>query len=269
VTGFPPAPDPGPRTQTARVRPAPGGRGNIGGVTVITFAHRGARTLEPENTLAAFRRALADGAAGLESDAWLSADGEVVLVHDPVVRRGLRRARVARSTAAELQRFGVPRLADLYEDCGAGYDLSVDLKDPQAAGPMVRLARTHGAADRLWICVGNRERLRSLRSEAPDVRLVHSPGRGKVVGTALERLAADLAADGIDALNLHHTDWTGGIVSLLHRFDLRAFAWDVQETRHILGMLRIGIDAIYCDRVDRMLAAVGEWSDAPGGRPPA
>jgi glycerophosphoryl diester phosphodiesterase len=73
----------------------------------------------------------------------------------------------------------------------------------------------------------------------------------------------------MDALNLHHTDWTGGIVSLLHRFDLRAFAWDVQETRHILGMLRIGIDAIYCDRVDRMLAAVGEWSDAPGGRPPA
>ncbi|MFM7059993.1 MAG: glycerophosphodiester phosphodiesterase [Actinomycetes bacterium] len=238
-------------------------------MSVITFAHRGARTLEPENTLAAFRRALADGAGGLESDAWLSGDGEVVLVHDPVVRRGLRRSRVARTTAADLQRFGVPRLADLYEECGAAYELSIDLKDPEAAGPMIRLAREHGAAARLWLCVGSRERLRSLRDAAPDVRLVHSPGRGKVVGTALERLAADLAADRIDALNLHHTDWTGGIVSLLHRFGLRALAWDVQETRHILGMLRIGIDGIYCDRVDRMLAAVGEWSDTPSPRPPA
>jgi len=238
-------------------------------VSVITFAHRGARTLEPENTLAAFRRALADGAGGLESDAWLSGDGEVVLVHDPVVRRGLRRSRVAGTTAADLQRFGVPRLADLYEECGAAYELSIDLKDPEAAGPMIRLAREHGAAARLWLCVGNRERLRSLRDAAPDIRLVHSPGRGKVVGTALERLAADLAADRIDALNLHHTDWTGGIVSLLHRFGLRALAWDVQETRHILGMLRIGIDGIYCDRVDRMLAAVGEWSDTPSPRPPA
>lgn len=244
------------------------GRGNIAGVSVITFAHRGARTIEPENTLAAFRRALVDGASGLESDAWLSADGEVVLVHDPVVRRGLRRARVARTSADDLRAFGVPRLADLYGECGAAYDLSIDLKDPAAAGPMIDLARAHGAPDRLWICAGVRAQLRALRTGAPDVRLVHSPGRGKVVGTALERLAADLAADGIDALNLHHTDWTGGIVSLLHRFSLRAFAWDVQETRHIREMLRIGIDGIYCDRVDRMLAAVGEWGDGPAGGPP-
>ena len=42
-------------------------------------------------------------------------------------------------------------------------------------------------------------------------------------------------------------------------FELRAFAWDTQETRHILAMLRHGIDGVYCDRVDRMVAAVGEW----------
>ena len=64
---------------------------------------------------------------------------------------------------------------------------------------------------------------------------------------------------GLDALNLHHSDWTSGVVSLLHRFELRAFAWDVQEMRHLRGVLAMGIDGIYCDRVDRMLAAVGEW----------
>ena len=64
----------------------------------------------------------------------------------------------------------------------------------------------------------------------------------------------------MDALNLHHADWTLGTVTLAHRFDLRAFAWDTQETRHILAMLRHGIDGVYCDRVDRMVAAVGEWA---------
>src|SRR5262249_4932108 len=56
-------------------------------VAVITFAHRGARIEEPENTIAAFRRALERGASGLETDVWLSSDGEVVCAHDPVVGR--------------------------------------------------------------------------------------------------------------------------------------------------------------------------------------
>ena len=64
-------------------------------VAVITFAHRGARLVEPENTIAAFRRALEEGASGIETDVWVSADGEVVCVHDPVVTRGLRRRRIA------------------------------------------------------------------------------------------------------------------------------------------------------------------------------
>ena len=60
-------------------------------LAVITFAHRGARLEEPENSLPAFRRALAAGTGALETDVWLSADGEVVCVHDPSVRSGLRR----------------------------------------------------------------------------------------------------------------------------------------------------------------------------------
>jgi glycerophosphoryl diester phosphodiesterase len=49
-------------------------------------------------------------------------------------------------------------------------------------------------------------------------------------------------------------------VSLFHRFDLGVFAWDVQEVRHLRAMLRIGVDALYCDRPDRMVAVVSEWS---------
>lgn len=229
---------------------------------VITFAHRGARAERPENTLSAFRRAREMGAGGLESDAWLAADGEVVLIHDASFRRGVRKIRVGTSTAAELAEFDVPRLADLYAECGTDFELSIDAKEPGVIGPMVEVARAAGggAAGRLWICSPDLEHLRSLRHDLADVKLVHSPGFGGVAPPTFERHCADLAAAGIDALNLHHSDWSLGTVTLVHRFEVAGFAWDAQEMRHLLAALRCGIDGVFSDRVDRMLAAVGEWS---------
>jgi glycerophosphoryl diester phosphodiesterase len=227
---------------------------------VITFAHRGARSELPENTVAAFRRALELGAEGLESDAWLSRDREVVLVHDAVFRRGVRRLRVAELSAAELAAYDVPRLADVYEQCGTDFHLSIDAKQPEVVRPMAEVARSFGAGPRLWICSPDFPSLRDLREELIEVKLVHSPGFGNLAPPAFERHTADLAAARIDALNLHHVDWSLGTVTLAHRFELRAFAWDTQEARHILKMLRAGIDGVFCDRVDRMVATVSEWS---------
>ena len=232
---------------------------------VIAFAHRGARSERPENTLAAFHRGLEMGANGLESDAWLSADGEVVLVHDQAFRRGLRKVRVAQSTAAELAELDVPRLADLYAECGTDFELSIDAKEEAVIGPMVEVARSAGggAPGRLWVCSPDLEVLRARRLELADVKLVHSPGFGGVTPAGFERHASDLAAAQVDALNLHHSDWSLGTVTLAHRFDLKAFAWDTQEMRHLLRALRFGIDGVFSDRADRMLAAIGEWRAVP------
>jgi glycerophosphoryl diester phosphodiesterase len=226
-------------------------------VAVITFAHRGARLIEPENTIPAFRAALDQGAGGIETDVWLSADAEVVCVHDPVVAKGLRRRRVGSATAAELVSYGIPRLADVYRELGSAYECSVDVKTPEAAEGLVEVARTHDALERLWVCSPEVSLLRTLRSE-PRVRLVHSD-RKHSIGAPLERHAFELAEAGIDAMNFHHTEWTAGLVSLFHRFDVRAFAWDTQEVRHLRAVLAMGIDAVYCDRPDRMVATVSEW----------
>ena len=90
------------------------------------------------------------------------------------------------------------------------------------------------------------------------MKLVHSQRRN-AVGVPFERHAFDLAQLGIDVMNLHHTEWSAGLVSLFHRFELQAFAWDAQETRHLRAVLAMGIDAVYCDRPDRMVATVSEW----------
>jgi glycerophosphoryl diester phosphodiesterase len=233
-------------------------------VPPITFAHRGARAQHPENTIRAFRHALEAGARGLETDAWTAADGVAVLVHDPflkVRRAGVvsTRVRIATSTSTDLARYDVPTLGSLYDELGSDYELSIDLKDPEVANAILEVARGCGDPGRLWLCSPSRRRLRELRETARDVHLVHSTFR-RHLPEPLERHAADLAQHGIEAMNLHHTEWTRGLVELFHRFDVRAFAWDVQEVRHLQAMLRIGIDAVYCDHVERMVGTVAEWT---------
>jgi glycerophosphoryl diester phosphodiesterase len=231
-------------------------------VAVITFAHRGARLVEPENTIPAFRVALDQGASGIETDVWLSADGEVVCAHDPVVSRGLRRRRISSATAEELATYGLPRFSDVYRDLGTAYECSVDVKSDAAAAGLVEIAGAHDCQERLWVCSPDVALLHSLRDESPRgdkrVKLVHSDRRNSI-GTPLERHAFDLAEAGIDAMNFHHTEWTAGLVSLFHRFEVRAFAWDAQEVRHLRAVLAMGIDAVYCDRPERMVATVSEW----------
>jgi glycerophosphoryl diester phosphodiesterase len=236
-------------------------------VPPITFAHRGARAQHPENTIRAFRHALEAGARGLETDAWTAADGVAVLVHDPflkVRRAGVvpTRLRIATSTSTDLARYDVPTLGSLYDELGSDYELSIDLKDPEVADAVLEVARARGDPGRLWLCSPSRRRLRALRESARDVHLVHSTFR-RHLPEPLERHAADLAQHGIEAMNLHHTEWTRGLVELFHRFEVRAFAWDVQEVRHLQAMLRIGIDAVYCDHVERMVGTVAEWSTDP------
>jgi glycerophosphoryl diester phosphodiesterase len=228
-------------------------------VSPVTFAHRGARAEEPENTLRAFRRGLELGASGLESDARLSADGEVVLVHDAVVRDGLRRRRVAQSTAAQLEGWGVPRLADLYAEVGTDYELSLDLYDVAAGEPVLRVAEDAGAADRLWLCSGRLATLEQLASLGTAAHLVHSTKRSGL-GSSAERHADRLVNLGVEVCNMRHLEWSAGLVGLFHRFDVLAFAWDVQEVRHLRAMLEMGVDGLYSDHVDRMVATVAEWT---------
>lgn len=213
----------------------------------------------------AFRAALQRGARGIETDAWLSADGEVVLVHD--VRRWTRRlgvvpwrARIDALPTARLARLGIPRLADLYAELGHDYELSIDCKAPDVGEAILAVAERLGDPARCWLCSPSTRYLRRLREQSSEVRLVHSQTRTRL-RDGVERHAKNLADADIDVMNMHHAEWTAGLVTLFHRFEVLAFAWDVQEVRHVLAMLRLGIDALYSDHVDRMVATVAEWED--------
>jgi glycerophosphoryl diester phosphodiesterase len=225
----------------------------------VGFAHRGARAHAPENTLEAFSLALRLGATGLESDVWITADGQAVLDHDGLAGGRLRRRPIHRVPAAELPPH-IPRLADLYAECGSDFELSLDIKDPAAVPEVVAVARDAEAESRLWLCHSDWNLVATWRELSPDVRLVDST-RLRHFREGPERRAANLAAAGIDAINLHHSDWSGGLVALFHRFELDALGWDAQFPRTVARLLDCGIDGVFSVHVDVLMAAITAIAD--------
>lgn len=228
----------------------------------IGFAHRGARAHAPENTIESFLLAVKLGATGLESDVWVTADGEAVLDHDGVVGSyvSLRRRRnIADVPRAELPPH-IPTLGELYEAVGTELELSLDIKDP-AAFPRVLECATEAsetAVRRLWLCHPDLELLSDWRNKDDRVRLVNSTRLDRLK-EGPERRAATLAELGIDAMNMHQTDWTGGLVTLFHRFDRYALAWDAQYDYVIDRTLDMGIDGLYSDHVDLMMEGIRSY----------
>ncbi|MCB0973458.1 MAG: glycerophosphodiester phosphodiesterase [Actinobacteria bacterium] len=231
-------------------------------MSTITFAHRGGMGDRPENSMIGFHDALARGATGLESDVRLSADGEAVLVHDKAVWTRGRRRTVAKTAASTLQSAGVVTLVGLYGEIGWEYELSLDLKDHDAAQTCIEAASRHGdgALRRLWLVDTTLDRVTAIRALSPEVRVVLSTRFAKIESD-LERTASNLATHGIDAINLPASEWNKGIVAMFHRFGILAFGWDAQEERQIRRALSIGLDGIYSDWVDRLVGVTAEWTE--------
>jgi glycerophosphoryl diester phosphodiesterase len=215
------------------------------GSAVIRFAHRGAPTGGLRgNTLEAFVAALGAGASGLESDVQLTADGVPVLAHGlpfagrrPI--RSLMRAELPPS---------IPSLADLYERCGADFDLALDMSAPRAARAVVALARRHGASDRLWLTYWRLPAMAAWRRAWPETHLVYAT-MFAVPAPMLRRTCAQACAAGVDTLNLHHRLLTRSTAATAGAAGLRLFAWGVSQPRDELRARSLGVDGVFVDRI--------------------
>lgn len=222
----------------------------------VLFAHRGAKAHARDNSLEAFELAARLGCTGVETDAWLTGDGEVVLDHDGWHRRFPRRW-ISDVPRAELKAH-IPTLVEYYAAVGTELPLSVDVKDTATFEPLVEVAQAHDALDRLWICHPDLNVLCDWRDRVPDARLVNSTALDDME-FGPERRAAELAAARIDAVNLRQQQWTGGLTTLFHRFDVLCFGWDAQHERQIARLIDLGVDALYSDYVDRMVAVAATF----------
>ena len=226
----------------------------------ILFAHRGASAYAPENTLDAFSLALKLGASGLESDIWATRDGALVLDHDGVVKSRLRSKPIAEMDRSALPSH-IPSLEQLLQHCGTQYQLSLDVKDPVVFETIERTVANidESMLDRLWLCHPSFDLLINKRTSTQKCKLVDSTRLAKIK-EGPERRAATLAANGIEAFNMHYSDWNGGLVALFHRFNIVSFGWDMQHEAVIENGIRMGLDGVFSDWPDRMIEVTNKQS---------
>jgi len=218
------------------------------------FAHRGGRAHGADNTLATFARALQQGARGLETDAWLTADGAVVLDHDGVHRAAERRHRpIAEVLRTDLPAH-IPTLDELYEQCGNHFDLAVDVRLPMVGDAVIDVARRHGALSRLWLVAESASDLGRWRPLSDDVHLAVSlrlvERRRSVMATA-----ADVGAE---AVNMRWPWWSRRLVRRLHDDGLLCFAYDAQRSASMRRCQRLGVDGVFSDSVPLLLPIDGQ-----------
>jgi glycerophosphoryl diester phosphodiesterase len=224
------------------------------------FAHRGGLDggFAP-NSIAAFADALARGGQ-VATDVRLAADGVPVLIHDrisfvkgiPVVADWY--------PSSWLARLGVPRLADLYDELGHDFEISMDLKVVDAWPATLEVARKAGAVDRLWLVHDRIAVLDQVRAADADVRLMHEarPADLEKAGIALVDHPAILAKHRIDAQNTRAAAWTPAMLERAHAEGVFAFGSLVQTPDEQRTAAAKGLDGLYSDHLAGLLAAIAE-----------
>lgn len=224
------------------------------------FAHRGGAAHGPDNALGTFREALRRGATGLETDAWVSSDRQVVLDHDGVLRAGLLRRRpISQIRRADLP-SQVASLGELYDECGVDFDLAIDVKSVAVAVAVAETARTRGADHRLWLVAPHSAMLRDVSHGNRVVTVKGTTMRGPRRRPTM-RAIRDA---GMTAVNARWPWWSTTFVAEAHDLGLLAFGYDVQQATSLRRTLDRGIDAVFSDHVDRMVVALRERAERPG-----
>jgi len=216
----------------------------------LVIAHRGASAEAPENTLAAFRRALALRVDGIELDVQVTRDGVPVVFHDASLRRltGVP-GRLASRTWRSLKKLRVhgtepiPRLADVLALVRGRAVVQIELKRGARLAPVVRTIRRAKAEG--WVMLASFELplVRKAGRLAPGIpRMLIAEGR------SLKKLLADMAALGAVGLSLDHRAVRNrSMVGQIHRHGGTVWCWTVNTAPAMRRLAARGVDAILSD----------------------
>lgn len=230
------------------------------------LAHRGAGTLAPENTLAAFRAGAGFGFRAFECDVKLSRDGEAFLLHDDTLERTSNgQGSPADRDWAELARLDagawhgpaftaepLPRFAQIAAFCRAnGCALNVEIKPCPGDAARTGAAVAREAA-RLWAGAELPPLLSSFQPEALAAAREAAPALPRAL--LLDELwggwpeAAE--ALGVVAVIANYLLMDKALIERLHARGWRALVYTVNEADVAERLIADGIDGLITDAVD-------------------
>jgi glycerophosphoryl diester phosphodiesterase len=211
------------------------------------YAHRGASREYPENTLAAFQRALELGVPGIELDVHLSADGVPVVLHDETVDRTTNASGpVSAFTAADLASLdagggeGIPTLSQVIDLVAGKTRLNIEVKVADAADAVLALVANRTDLD--WaISSFVWDVLRHARGTSTDAILWPLS-----IGATEEAIA--LAQEiGATQLNLLDQAVDADIVRFLLDLGIESWIWTVNDPDRAAQLIEWGVTGICTD----------------------
>jgi len=200
------------------------------------IGHRGAMGHAPENTIASFEKAIALGCDEVETDVWLTADGRLVISHDPPGDGAI----LTLDAALDVCRGRV----------GVNVELKADRDEQQAAEVGRRVARRLAERAELDAYVSSFwwSALAAARDVAPDARRAFvfsdSPDRDALIASAVSA--------GLWALHPNRAYVTRELVGAAHAAGLRVNVWTVNDQDEIAACAALGVDGVMSNWPERI-----------------
>ena len=240
----------------------------------VIFAHRGASAHAPENTLAAFELALTQNADAIELDVKLSADGHVVVIHDPTVDRTtggsgrvkdlslseLRSLDAGRFFSEKYSGEKIPTLAEVFETMGKRTFINVELTNyntprDQLVESVCILVRKFELQKHVMFSSFFASNLSKARAYLPGVP------RGLLAWNGL--LGAWARSFGFSfgryhALHPSSKDVTSQQVQRVHRLNRRIHVWTANAADDMRRLFHWGVDGIFTDDPQLAVQVRGE-----------
>lgn len=224
------------------------------------IAHRGASAYEAEHSAAAQRLALEQGADVLEVDVRVTADGGLVVHHDPTLLRMAGDPRpVASLTARDLDDLPAAvrpqRLEAVLERHGRSARWLVDLKDPDPSweGRVPELLERHGLAEHAVVQSFDRRALQRLHAATPWLEVAPLYRRYRLRRVRFE---LDAVAGFATGIGVWHASLDRALVLRAHARGLAVRAWTANEPAEVARLLDLGVDGVITDRPDVAAAVV-------------
>ncbi|BFH61525.1 glycerophosphodiester phosphodiesterase [Paenibacillus azoreducens] len=235
---------------------------------VINFAHRGSSKICPENTMAAFKKGLEQGATGIETDVQLSKDGRMVLIHDETLDRTTSGTGwVKDHTLEELKHLDagskfdpvfqgeqIPLLDELLElTKESGTIINIELKNGTVMyegleEKVIELVRAYHMSERVIISSFNHYSLSYCKKLAPEIRtgILYMEGLYEPW-----EYAKTLQAD---ALHAYHRAVLPEFVAKAKSSGKAYHPFTVNDCEEMERLLQAGVDGIITDYPDRLAA---------------
>jgi len=204
----------------------------------LLLGHRGARSLKsiPENTLASFDQALADGCDGFEFDVRLTADGKAVVCHDPQIGK----VEIARATAEQLAEL--PALQDVLIRYQARAFLDIELKVSGLEKITAALLQKHPPRRGFVVSSFVPEVLHAVHAEDTSIPL------GLICETTPQLLAWNQLPVQYVVPHFKLVDST--LIRQLRDAGKKSLVWTVNSPAHMERFAEFGVDGIISDDAD-------------------